>query len=360
MKTHLIRPIAALLCWLLCILSYDSFSQTTWIANANAGAPAGPNVFTGTGALGDAITAASDGDIIYVVPSSLTYLAANVTKSVTIFGGGIFPQNPATPMTTVSGLDLRADNIRLSGLTLTNGVSMSSVWGISNILIERCRARTINFSNGAMTVDNIIVQHCILGENANLSVNPINFNASSVTNAKLYNNIIYTKCGTCQVSGLNGASIENNVFTASTAGTTIQSLSNVTNSSIKNNIFYQTRPAGGSPFSNNVQENNLSFGAAIIEFDDVQNISVDNIEGQDPLFVNFDLTGTFFRTYDLNLQDNSPAKGAGYEGTDMGISGGIAPFDPLLSPLPAIQSVTAPAVVGEGSNLMVRIKASGN
>lgn len=162
------------------------------------------------------------------------------------------------------------------------------------------------------------------------------------------------------MSGLNAADIQNNIFTASAAGTTIQSLSNVINSTIKNNIFYHTRPAGGSPFFNNVQENNLSFGGAVVEFDDVLNVSMNNMEGQDPLFVNFDLTGTFFRSYHVNLQENSPAKGTGYDGTDIGVSGGTAPFDPLRPPLPAIRSVTAPAIAGEGSNLTVRIKASGN
>jgi len=48
-------------------------AQTTWIANNNPGASGGTNVFTGAAALTLATASASDGDIIYVVPSGISY-----------------------------------------------------------------------------------------------------------------------------------------------------------------------------------------------------------------------------------------------------------------------------------------------
>lgn len=64
-----------------------SNAQTLLVANNNPGAATGVNVYTGSTALQDALTAAASVapfDIIYVVPSSIAYGTITIDKGITI------------------------------------------------------------------------------------------------------------------------------------------------------------------------------------------------------------------------------------------------------------------------------------
>ncbi len=356
MKTHFTRQVAASLCLLSLALTGAS-AQTTWIANANPGAPTGTNVFLGVTAINDAIAAASNGDVIYVVPSSTLYNTVTVSKSVSIFGGGFFPQDPGKPVAKINGVALAASNSRISGVHIAGNLT-SSAASIGNIMIDRCRVTSVAIGSSVNAIGSLVLQNCIVGEG--YGSNPILLNIN-VTNAQIANNIVYFNCSGCSISEVSGATIENNVFVAPVSGGTFTAFDDVSLSSIRNNIFFGVRPIGsGSDFTNNVFTHNISFNSADDAFPTTGHTLSDNIAGQDPLFVSMAHSATFLRSYDLNLQATSPAKGTGVDGGDMGVFGGVVPFDIHGSALPAIQSVSAPNVVGEGSDLTVRIRATGN
>jgi hypothetical protein len=351
-----------LLPFIVLAFAVPSFSQTIWIANNAPGAVGGTNVFTGSNAINLAIAAAANGDIIYVVPSGVTYSTVNINKGITIFGGGFNPDKPGALRSTVAGFSFAAgaSNVRLSGLVITAQTAFSPAVPFSNIMIDKCRMRDVNV-NGAV-VGNVIIEKCIVGEN--LPGIPLGGFGSAGTNVRISNNIIYNSnnSGTQgAIHSLNAGLIENNIFVGSAVGGALPSFNAVTNCDIRNNIFLGTRPQGIGTFTGNTQQNNLSFGASDNTFSTINgNTSISNIQGSDPLFVNLPYGATHFFTYNAAFQTGSPAIGSGVSGINMGIYGGTHPFDNFGTSLPIVQAITPPGTVYQGTNMNVRVQAKGN
>jgi hypothetical protein len=327
------------------------FSQTIYIANNNPGATGGTHVFTGQNPIGEAVLAASDGDIIYVVPSiSDYYYNVLVDKAVTITGGGFNPDRPGSPVSRVTGpISVQHNNVRLSGLVIGE-VDFNGT--LLNIMIDKCRISALIVSGGS-TIPGAIIENCLLGEDLQISPPYIHFqNSGSVT---LSNNIIYSQGSAIQ--GLYASTIENNAFLTQYPS---RPFAFVDNCGIRNNIFYYAMPFADPTFTNNQMENNLAFPADPSAFPVTDgNTSVNNLL-DDPLFTNIQLASSFSFAYDLTLQSGSPAIGSGVGGTDMGIFGGDNPFDIYGTSLPIVRTVMAPNKVAQGANLNVRIQAKGN
>lgn len=348
------------LCLFLTLSAASVRSQTIYIANSAIGAVGGTNVFTGNNAINLAIAAAVNGDIIYVVPSSVTYLgpAAAITKSLSIIGGGFNPDKPGALRSTVNDIKLGATtNFRISGLTIVSDVSFQS--SPANIMIDKCRIQYITASSA--TIGNMIIEKCIIGENRTTSI--FSFTSAS-TNIRISNNIIYSHNASVApgtIRDLNAGLIENNIFIETAAGSSLFNYFNVNNCDIRNNIFLGVRPQGTGTFTGNTQQNNLSFGASDNTFSTINgNTSISNIQGSDPLFVNLPYGSTHFFTYNAALQAGSPAIGSGVSGINMGVFGGTHLFDNFGTSLPIVQAITPPGQVLQGSNMSVRVQAKGN
>ena len=341
-------------------LAVTGFSQTIYIANSAVGAVGGVNVFTGTNSINLALAAASTGDFIYVVPSSVIYNTVSLGKSVNIIGGGFNPDKPGALRSTVNSVQpgTGANNIRISGLVINTGITFGSGTSVSNIMIDKCRTQSI--SGGTATLGNVIIENCIIAENYSAAAG-INLSSAS-TNVRISNNIIYSHNSVNgAIISINAGLIENNIFIETASGGTQIAFNNVTNCDIRNNIFLGARPQGAGTFTGNTQQNNLSFGASDNTFSTVNgNTSISNIQGSDPLFVNLPYGATHFFTYNASLQVGSPAIGSGFGGTNMGIFGGTHPFDIYGTSLPLVQAITPPGTVTQGSNMNVRVQAKGN
>ena len=352
---------------ILCMLAFvlfvvPAFTQTIYIANSSPGAVGGTNVFTGSNSINSALAVAVTGDIIYVVPSSVAYGSPSLNgKGVSLIGGGFNPDKPGGALSTLSGIYANANNFRLSGLVI-EGVNIPG--SFSNIMIDKCRMKYLTDGSGGSAKGNLIIQNCIIGETSQSGSASLYIGVGS-TNVRISNNIIYAFSPTANaITRLNAATIENNVFIGSASGGTLLAFSTVTNCDIKNNIFYGMRPTGTTNYTDNVQQYNLSFGASDNTFSTINgNTSVNNLEGQDPLFVNLPFGTSFSFTYDPALQvapTPSPAIGSGLGGIDMGIFGGSTPYDIYGTSLPIVQTIIAPGTVSQGTNMDVRIKAKGN
>jgi len=341
------------------LLAAPSFGQTIFIANSAPGAIGGTNVFTGSNSINLALSAAVTGDIIYVVPSSVTYSAPSLNgKGVTLIGGGFNPDKPAAARSLVSGIYANANGFRLSGIEFTTDLNIPGIF--SNIMIDKCRIKSIIDGSGGSAKGNLVIQNCII-EGAQSGGSGILIGSGS-TGVRLSNNIIYGYSPSSQIiSRLNGGTIENNIFIGSASGGSLPAFRDVTNCDIKNNIFYAIRPAGLGTYTGNVQRNNLSYDASDNTFSTIDgNTSVSNIEGQDPLFTNLPYGTSLSFTYDATLQAGSPAAGTGVAGTDMGIFGGLDPYDVYGTSLPIVQTITAPNTVTQGTNMDVRVQGKGN
>jgi hypothetical protein len=345
---------------LFSLMVLPAMGQTTWIANSAPGAVAGTNVFTGANAINNAIAAASNGDIIYVVPSGVVYSTPSFNgKQVSLFGGGFNPSNPSGGVSALGGVYLNANNVRLSGLVvLSGGVNMAG--SFSNIIIDNCKIRYVTDGSGGSAKANLVIRNCIIGEEvANGSASLLI--GSGSTGVSISNNIILcTGSGTACIDELSNAVVQNNIFIGAVSGSSVAAFREAVNSDIRSNIFYAVRPSGTNLFTGNIFQYNLSYDASDNTFPTVNNTSISNIEDQNPMFVNFGPGTTYPISMDAHLQEGSPAEGTGYEDTDMGIFGGLTPFNVHGAPLPVVHSVTHQTIIDEDSDLTIRIQAEGN
>lgn len=346
-------------------------NSAIWVANNNPGAATGTNVFTGTNALRDAHTAASAGDIIYVVPSPISYGNLNIIKAITIFGVGIRPTKDLGAKSIVNVIKIDASNVRLSGLVNNSSISEIQIGynagavNIDAITIENCRMTRIIMTNTtSATISNLLIRNNVLIGAGSLASHILLYTTASTT---ITNNVFIEGSSGTMIKALN-ATITYNLF-AHTENET--SLDLLVDCIFDHNILYGVRADVTATATGNSWTNNLCFGNTLDSYH-VFNVTTNgnndiaapgsNIESvggsNDPLFVNFPLTSTWNDSYDFTLQAGSPALNV--NGEDIGPSGGAVPFNFEGNILPLIQSVSIPAVIPIGTDLPVIIKAKGN
>lgn len=338
-------------------------AQNILVANNNPGASTGVNVFVGSNAAQDAHAAAVNGDIIYVVPSQVSYGDLTITKGVTIFGIGIKPIKDLANKSTFDEIDIDASDVRLSGIIVDGdvhlGINLSSV-NISNITIENCRLGRVEMGSGNnVTVSNLLARNNVLEGNGSVATSFLLYVTSAVT---ITNNIIFTSCCTASSMRVTGATITYNTFISDNRGLD----ANLDNNTFDHNIFYGVNVNLQATSDGNVWTNNLSFGASQMTFGagaGSNGTISGNIENNDPLFTDVPITRTWSDSHDFTLLAGSPALSTdplNMTSEDIGPSGGPTPFDSEGNLLPLIESVTIPSVIPVGTDLPVTIRAKGN
>jgi hypothetical protein len=337
-----------------------SFGQTIRIANNNPGATTGTNVYTGPTALQLAINAAVSGDIIHVIPSSTSYGDIQIPTSLTILGIGLNPQKNIGQRSIAGTISLNgatSSGTRISGMHFgmlaianTNGG-----YTVSNILCENNQmSRVVGPGFLANSISNIIVRNCIFNSSNNTGEGQA-FEIYTNSGFIITNNIIR---GNISIQG-DGLTVQNNLFYYS--GTS-SALNTIFNCNVQNNIFYGCSPAVNASSTGNTFSNNMVFGSTNDTFTNGinANVAVGNIVAN-PMLTNLTFNAnTWNYSQDITLLAGSPAIDAGLDGTDIGPSGGATPFDPEGTFLPLIQTINVPAVVTQGTDLEVNIKAKGN
>lgn len=358
------RPL--FLCFVLCVAA-GAMAQTTRIANNNPGATPGVNVYTGATALQDAINASANGDIIHVIPGSVSNGDVIIAgKGLTILGVGLNPGKDLGTRSLVGQITLNAgsSNTRLSGLHMgrCHLAAATGPYTITNILVENCQIASVTQFANSNAVGNFIVRNSIFTSAPGFSSNPvIEFFINS--GVLITNNIIRDR-GTSpgDIKG-DGLTISNNLFYGNGSGGSY-SFNGITNCTVNNNIFARVSGATGHAISNlgNTFKNNVVFGAPDNTFTNGTggNSSTGHVIA-DPLMVNLPVTNNvWLYTYNITLQTGSPAINAGVDGTNIGPTGGVMPFDTEGTLLPLIESINMPAVVTKGVDLEVNIQAKGN
>ena len=355
----------AIMLYLLPVLTHLSFAQTTFIANNNPGAVTGVNIFTGATAFNDALAAASDGDIIYIVPSGTNYGDIALSKELTLYGGGYNPDNQTGLKSLIRSIQISASNTRISGIRLTDtpwdGVALRINASIINTTIDKCIFN--RFEATGAGIANIIIQNCIILQGSSNYGAQMFIMNSAIPNIRFSNNIVFSTQNTSWgiLYGFNGAIIQNNLFIASSSGTLQRIFGRVTNSQIKNNIFFGITPKSASTFTGNSIDYNLTFNSSDNDFTTTNNtIGANNLINEDPLFVNVSYGQSWSFNYDATFQAASLAIGAGDDNTDICLYGGGTPYDDNGTPLPSVQSITLPSMISQGSDLPINIKGKGN
>ena len=359
----------------------SAYGQTIRVADNNANAPTGDNVFP---TLQKAINAAEEGDIVQVTPSETSYGAVTIRKRLTVYGVGFHPDKDVPTRSTVGRITLgidRAAPTEASG-TIISGLSLSGVtfsggeYGkrvrLREIVIERCRvAANIGVRDYETSVDGLLIRNCIFVEGYHISLSGEEhkrYERPAHAGIVIVNNVFskgsYHSC----ISASSHAVISNNVFIAS-VNSDYEAFDTVTDCEVANNIFYGRMPTASSKNERNTFNNNLTFGTNADDLPPkgtgVGNSGEPNLVGKNPLFKNFPPEGsnTWSYSWDFRLKDvpedeeRSPGIDWGTDGTDIGIFGGGSPFDPSGAPLPLIQQFIVSPLVREGGTLNVTVKA---
>ncbi|MBW6499337.1 MAG: hypothetical protein K0B09_13175 [Bacteroidales bacterium] len=311
-----------------------------------------PGQFT---SLQAAIDAASPGDTIYVSGSPTSYGSIDLNKQLTLIGAGYHPNNQFQFKTQVNYIYLKIftgapttnpSGSKIMGFEVTNTIYC---WenNINNVTVQLNKANSINLYG--KTCDGWIIKNNIVQSIEGSTVNS--------TNILIYNNII-----TYYIRYFTNASvlIANNIFSRNSAATNI--FSYVQYATVANNIVYGMSTAGCNYCTFN---NNISYGGNQTTFEYDNNTGQNNLEGVTPQFVSA-ASYDFSFDNDYHLAAGSPGIGAGTDGTDIGIYGGIYAFPSggevpyQTSPVPPIPQVVnmniLNSVLPEGGTLQVEVE----
>ncbi|MBX2967275.1 MAG: hypothetical protein KF845_14110 [Cyclobacteriaceae bacterium] len=303
-----------------------------WIVDSNPGSTA--KDFTTINA---AHADASAGDTLYLIGSPVNYTNATltITKRLVIIGPGYFlgenPNTQANLGTAFMGsgafsisFAAGSEGSVITGVEFRGGFTVSS----NNIVVKR----NYFFNNSvSINASNVVFIQNYFG--ANVAVGP------GHSNVLISNNYIASS-----ISNAAGSMVEisNNIINSTVSANT---------ATVQNNLI---RHSGVNYFTGSVVRNNFAFAGS--------NLPAGN---GNTLLPEANFNAGFINTASTDgrwqLSASSPFKGAGYNGEDCGIFGGLTPY--VLSglpPVPSIYSLTAPSVGEVNSGLQVQIKAKSN
>ena len=330
---------------------------TVWRVNGNEGVDAD------FADLPEAVAGASSGDTLYVEPlANGVYSFTNVDKMLYIYGSGYLLNS--NDSTQYQSIESQLDVIRFvegSEGSLLSGFKTSGSFcpfGCGQILINACCITIENCRNSgnpnsdrfiAMTskADNCVIRNCHY-PNGDVEV-------QRIEDPELFG------------TGVSGTIISNSIFKKVQAAAITETITSlIVNNCILTNGGVSTDRARNTTFSNCIAigtygqycDGSCTFintvkGSANLNGTEFNTIL---IESGDALF---DLSFSDHPELQYQLDPASPAKGAGTDGTDCGIFGGVEPYQ--LSGMPNIPSIFELSVgaIGNANNqtLDVNLKA---
>lgn len=299
--------------------------------------------------LQEAHDAANNGDIIYVSPSLVRYDGIIVTKQLTFYGVGFdITENVGgalTPTASISGSMIFAAGSSGSQLEGFDGCFYIEI-NTSNITIKRNDLWRITINTEGQ--GSSILQNYINNIN-----NPdfTTLYVSDATNVLIANNEIinirgYPSDDAWRYNAVHGGSdlvVKNNVIKVFGQAWTSNS------SQITNNIIIAVGGTGNIQGNNNFISYNMS--------------SVNSLPARNGNMNNIDMNTVFIDigSYNFHLLPNSPAKGAGENGADMGLYGGdLSYIDSGFPSLPSILQLHGDLTAAPGTGLNIEFKAKSN
>ncbi|MBS1774684.1 MAG: hypothetical protein JSS64_00195 [Bacteroidetes bacterium] len=274
-----------------------------------------------------AITAASNGDTIYVEPSTTSYGAFSLNKKLTIIGNGYFSY-AGFSISGNQGLQADSNQSVISGYSSFDaGSAGSTVMGLvfygyytmindTAISIKRNLIYNTTFYINKSQID---IRQNYIYYYSGIS----NYTSGTINNINIQNNI-FSYTASISLPNYCSGVIQNNIFDGGAS-------MNLYNFQVNNNIMI-----GGSFTQNNsVAFNNIGSST---QFSNTNN-NLQNITTA-ALFTNY--TANFEAKY--TLKPTGPGIGAGFNGLDVGIFGGPDPYKPSgIPPVPTIYYLSAPA-----------------
>jgi hypothetical protein len=315
-----------------------------------------------------AIDAAQDGDTIYVMPSASNYEAATVNKSLTLIGSGThksdaFPSLASLP-TIMDQIIVNANDVFLTGFDFHEQVRVLAP--SQNVTIFRCYFN--NWSANGELEAFAVKSPEVATKVTNLHVinNRFTANSSSDSQVDLFESTLDSEGILTEMVGFvfanniiwggdfsfpNGeGEIFNNYFDMSefwfyedtSSDGRLRARGNFYNNIVWSGAYRE----GSLGRRNNAYSSSNAFAHS----------SNFKIGSRESVMV---WSGTASERYVLT--DDSALKGAGMNGEDIGIYGGLHAWNPNYQPpIPIITKLQAPRIVGAGETLSLQIEVQPN
>lgn len=308
--------------------------------------------------LPDAITAAADGDILYVHASETNYGVITINKPLSLIGYSHSSEDRRTKITRITintgitGVTIKGVHVTDTGTSALVVSGSSSSEPLENFVLENNKIDgSIRFQGSG--ADNVLIRGNVMRQIGFTS----STSASQFTNTIITNNIVYS---VITVVNYNSVEIKNNVFLG-TRG--VHSLNTEGDLIVQDCIFYHNTSIDYNPNRDGlVFQHCLSYNASGTT---TPLGGTNNIDDQDPLWVNPSDDFTYAPLSDYNLQPSSPAIDAGVSGNDIGLFTGV-PEDFMFNNLgfsqgiPTVSITAITNTVAPGGTLDVTIESNSN
>ncbi len=328
------------------VIAAFSFNQTVNAQKLTALVSNGvTTMFGGASQFTHAYNAAITGDTIYLPGGPIA--PVTIDKSIAIYGAAYHPDSTqATSKTYITSslyFSGNADSASITGVEVNGNIGTNYNHKVDYLVISRCNVKGISFQGNATTpCEHVTVKECVIRGGVNLA---------NATYSNISNNIVEEQLS----SGSNNA-IYNNIFLYyyhSTYSGNYPTFNGVQNSHIANNIIYDNvgnyNSNSTSTFSNNIFRATPSGGTNIFE---------NNYNGVDITTVFINQSGNSF-DFAHNYHLVNPATYLGFDGTEVGIYGGLHPFkDGGLPNNPHIQSKDIAIQTDSNGDLHIEIKVA--
>ncbi|MBO7558708.1 MAG: hypothetical protein J6T52_09470 [Bacteroidaceae bacterium] len=283
--------------------------------------------FYGTSALGQALDAAVDGDIITLSPG--TFRAADIRKSITLRGAGyVLNTETHTEPTVIIGdfTIYRTNGLTIEGINHDASMHYTpsgNGFNTSNAKFIKCKFTTVNaygnwksYLKDAQFINCKFTNSFYLKEGSNASLINCVVNKPEIEYSFGGKDNSYFNFQNCVITGLLNTWDTWHIW----------------NSSFYNCIIYVDNYTENSLSSTNSGYNNLCISTDGNEkfFSEILT-STNNSYETDFTKVFKDYTGTYSDDLSFELTDEAKQKYKGTDGTEIGIYGGDMPFDPTPS-----------------------------
>ena len=269
-------------------------------------------VYYGASALQQAHNAAVAGDIITLSPGSFT--SVTITKPVSIRGAGMFPDSVAGTAATIllNSFDIDIENNPQHNLYM-EGIYCSGdkvrYQKLYNPQFVKCYFRLI-VGGSQSNMQNATFLNCIVNQ----------FNSYNATGGATAHNTHFVNSVILNMDGYGNPSITNCVAL----------LVNPDNVSINNSIVYSSGVSSGVNAYTAFNSIGLITGNSgnYFNYYGLPNHNLHNYQGYASVFKNF--RGTYGDGITFELLDTVATTCLGSDGTQVGIYGGMMPFDPSV------------------------------
>ncbi|GAA4972705.1 hypothetical protein [Algibacter aquimarinus] len=303
--------------------------------------------------LQSAISAASNGDIIYVHASEINYGDITIDKSLSLIGFSHGDTDKKTLIDEITLLD-NASNTRISGFFITNDLNANNnTVELNNIIIENNFFEDgIIYSGDAYAgINQMIIRGNILYGIATSTSIWSNFKNTIISN-NIIRRWIYIKFH-------ESVTIKNNIFLGRYYPVNQDSITG--DLEVQNCIFYESSSSLVNIDSSGVlYQNCLTYNIGSGSYNTIN--GTNNLNNQNPNFVSAD-DASYDSTDDYNLQAGSPAIGNGVGGVDIGIYDGSAfTFNNFgyTNGIPTVKITDITDRIAPGANLSVTISTNAN